>query len=593
MLTFLGNDRARLGRFEFDEGGAVIACALVIGIGGGFGAVGFRRLIDLINALAVQAPAAFLEAHLGPAFVIVPLVIGGAIVALLVSRFAPEAKGHGVPEVMAAVALRGGVIRPRVILVKSLASGISIGVGGSCGREGPIVQIGSAIGSVVGQWLGAPAAVLRTLVACGAAAGISATFNAPIGGVFFASEIILGEFTPRSFAAIVVSSVVAAVIGRAYLGNHPSFDARSFALISPRELLLYALLGVGCALWAAYFVRGLYWVEDRFEALPFHPILKAAFGFGLVGVIGTAFPQVLGVGYDRMQQIFDGHVPAMHGLILAVLKPIATWLTIGSGGSGGIFSPSLFTGAMLGDAFGVAAHGLFPAWTGPPAAYGLVAMAALFGAAAEAPITAIVIVFEMSDNYTIILPLMICTVIAAVLGRRLVGGTVYELKLIRQGIDWARARHPGDLRQLAVSTVVRAPSIVADASDTIEHLSRGLEDSTELVVPVLEAGLVIGVVTGTDLAVALASGAGGQPVSQIAHPVRETLPIDATLEQAAALLAEPGAPLLTVVNRNGTLAGVVTRRDVLDAYRSGTTPSNSSNRAGSAPYSVIAASGET
>ena len=150
-----------------------------------------------------------------------------------------------------------------MILVKSLASAISIGVGGSCGREGPIVQIGSAIGSVIGQWLGAPSALMRTLVACGAAAGISATFNAPIGGVFFASEIILGEFAPRSFAAIVVSSVAAAVIGRAYLGNRPSFDAGAFTLVSPRELLFYALLGVVCACWAAFFVRGLYWIEDR------------------------------------------------------------------------------------------------------------------------------------------------------------------------------------------------------------------------------------------------------------------------------------------------------------------------------------------
>jgi CIC family chloride channel protein len=184
------------GRIDVSQNAVVMSAALVIGVGGGYGAVGFRRLIDFVNWIAVQGLGGALKSHLGPAFVIVPLILGGALVAWLVARFAPEAKGHGVPEVMAAVALHGGVMRPQVILIKSLASAITIGVGGSCGREGPIVQIGSAIGSVIGQWLGAPAAIMRTLVACGAAAGISATFNAPIGGVFFASEIILGEFAP-------------------------------------------------------------------------------------------------------------------------------------------------------------------------------------------------------------------------------------------------------------------------------------------------------------------------------------------------------------------------------------------------------------
>jgi CIC family chloride channel protein len=569
-LVFLeraGDQRVRLGRIDVSQNAVVMSAALVIGVGGGYGAVGFRRLIDFINWIAVQGLGGALKSHLGPAFVIVPLILGGALVAWLVARFAPEAKGHGVPEVMAAVALHGGVMRPQVILIKSLASAITIGVGGSCGREGPIVQIGSAIGSVIGQWLGAPAAIMRTLVACGAAAGISATFNAPIGGVFFASEIILGEFAPRSFAAIVVASVAAAVIGRAYLGNRPSFDAGAFTLVSPRELWLYALLGIICAFWAAFFVRGLYWVEDRFDGLSIPPAAKAAVGFGIVGVIGTMFPQVLGVGYDRMQEVFYEHVPALHAIGLAVLKPIATWLTIGSGGSGGVFSPSLFTGAMLGDAFGRIVHDAFPTWTGPAAAYGLVAMAAVFAAATEAPITSIVIVFEMSDNYTIILPLMVCTVLAALLGRRLVGGTVYEIKLLRRGIDWARARRPGDLRHVRLSSVVRTPSIVANIGDRIADVARTMGTSDELVVPVIDHGRLTGIVTASDLAVAVATGKGSEPITLISRPARETLPIDATLEQAAALLAEADTPLVPVLSPDGELIGIVTRRDVLDTYR--------------------------
>jgi CIC family chloride channel protein len=339
------------------------------------------------------------------------------------------------------VALRGGVMRPRVIFIKALASATSIGFGGSCGREGPIVQIGSAIGSVLGQIPRAPAPLVRTLVACGAAAGISATFNAPIGGVFFAAEVILGDFAPRSFAAIVVASVIAAVIGRSFLGNNPSFSAAGFALVSPWELGLYALLGVLAAFWATGFVNLLYASEDAFEKLAFPQWVKGAIGFAGVGVIGIWFPRVFGVGYDAIQQVFYSHVPPGHALVLAVLKPLATSLTLGSGGSGGVFAPSLFTGAFLGDGFGALAHHAFPSWTGPAAAYGLVGMAAVFTAAAEAPITAIMIVFEMSNNYTIILPLMIAVVIATLLGRRLLGATIYERKLLRRGIDLQRIRN--------------------------------------------------------------------------------------------------------------------------------------------------------
>ncbi len=218
--------------------------------------------------------------------------------------------------------------------------------------------------------------------------------------------------------------------------------AAAFSLVSPRELWLYALLGVLCALWAWGFVRVLYAIEDLGDAWKIAPEFKGAAGFALVGAIGLYAPQVLGVGYGAIQHVFDGHVGADRAFVLSLLKPLPTSLTLGFGGSGGVFAPSLFTGAMLGDGFGRIVHDLFPAWTASAAAYGLVAMAAVFAAAAEAPITAIVIVFEMSDDYTIVLPLMIATVIATSLGRRLIGGTVYELKLMRRGIDWKRVRRP-------------------------------------------------------------------------------------------------------------------------------------------------------
>ncbi len=545
----------------------MIVAAILVGVGGGLGAVAFRDMIAGAGWLAFGRLLPFLHAYLGPIGIILLLAIGGCAAVAFAVRFAPEAKGHGVPEVMESVALRGGVMRPRIIAIKSIASAISIGFGGSCGREGPIVQIGSAIGSVVGQAVGAPASIVRTLVACGAAAGISATFNAPIGGVFFAAEVILGEFAPRSFAAIVVSSVISAVVGRAFLGNHPSFNAAAFQLASPLELLLYGVLGVLAALWATGFVKLLYAVEDRFNAARFPAWAKGALGFACVGAIGIWFPQVFGVGYRPIQQVLYEHVAAPHAFLLAALKPLATSLTLGSGGSGGVFAPSLFTGAFLGDAYGRVVHGLFPLWTGPPAAYGLVAMAALFAAAAEAPITAIMIVFEMSSDYTIVLPLMVTVVIASLLGRRLLGATVYEQKLLRRGIDWKKARNPGFFTRLTVAAYTRKAPVVAQVGETIADAINEERDENELAIPVCDGERFIGVVTALDLARAVAERRGAEPLRSIIHLHPGALAPTDTLDRAAALMAESDTPLLPVLGENETLIGILTRRDLLLAYR--------------------------
>jgi len=568
-ITKDGRTVLRIGRYTFSQTTFLMVTAVIIGIGGGFGAVGFRALITLETYLAFNIIGAGLGKVIGVMAIVVQLAIGGIIAAWITARFAPEAKGHGVPEVMEAVAMRGGKMRPRVIAIKAIASASSIGFGGSCGREGPIVQIGSTIGSVLGQLVRAPAPIVRTLVSCGAAAGISATFNAPIGGVFFAAEIILGEFAPRSFAAIVVSSVLAAVIGRAFLGNHPSFSAAGFVLISPYELILYAILGVICAVWATGFVRMLYFIEDRFEEFKIPAWVKGGIGFALVGVIGIWLPQVFGVGYVSIQQVLDQHVGPGRALLLAIAKPLATSLTLGSGGSGGVFAPSLFTGAFLGDAFGRLVHFMFPVWTAPGAAYGLVGMAALFAAAAEAPMTAILIVFEMSNDYTIILPLMVCVVIATVIGRRLLGSTVYEMKLIRRGVDWQRVRRPRFLSRVKIATIRREPPVVAQLNDEISGIVERDGESGELAVPVCSGRRFIGIVTSADLAKAVAQGHGSDRISSIVQTVNHVLHPDDTVERAATLMADAPIPLLPVVDpRDEHLIGIVTRRDVLQAYRS-------------------------
>jgi chloride channel protein, CIC family len=561
--------RLRFGSVRMSQSTFLLIAAMVTGLGGGYGAVIFRWLISVESRFALGWLGAVATSRLGPFGILVPLVTGGTIVAYIVNRFSAETKGHGVPEVMEAVAVRAGIIRARVIVAKCVASATSIGFGGSCGREGPIVQIGSAIGSTLGQLVTAPAQITRTLVACGAAAGISATFNAPIAGVFFASEVILGDFAPRSFVTIVVSSVTAAVIGRAYLGNRPSFDAAAFALASPLELWLYALLGVIAAVWAAGFVKALYHIEDAFDGIRLHPMLKTAFGFGLVGVIGVWFPQVFGVGYESVQQVLNEHVPATHALALAALKPIATSLTLGSGGSGGVFAPCLFTGAMLGDAFGTVVHSVFPSWTGPAAAYGLVAMAALFAGASEAPITAIMIVFEMSNDYTIILPLMIAVGISTVLGRRFIKGTIYELKLDRKGVNLARARAHRPLRRIKVRAIMRQSPVVARADESISAVSDRLRGIEELVLPVVGPHGYEGIVTSTDIINAMSDGVTSRPIAGLVRRTGHALSPDDTVEHAADLLSGPEVPLLPVIEEGtNVLIGVLTRRDVLNAYRS-------------------------
>ncbi len=392
----------------------MVLVATVLGLLGGLGAVGFRLFIDAVNWAAWRRAPFSLDYVAGLPFwwkVAAPTA-GGLIVGLITWRFAREARGHGVPEVMAAVALQGGRIRPRVVIAKLLASGICIGSGGSVGREGPIVQIGSALGSTLGQWLRIDQRRLRTLVGCGAAAGIAATFNAPVAGALFAVEVILGDFGVAQFAPIVISSVAATVVSRYFLGDFPAFEVPAYSLVHASELFAYAGLGVIAGLVAIAFTRTLYAVEDAFERVPVTPPLRAVIGGAMIGVIGIFVPHIFGVGYEAITEALHGRF-AWHFLaLLVVLKILAVSITIGSGGSGGVFAPSLFIGAMLGGSVGTVVHNIWPTSTAGVGAYALVGMGAVVGAATHAPITAILIIFEMTGDYKIILPLMLAVVVS-------------------------------------------------------------------------------------------------------------------------------------------------------------------------------------
>lgn len=443
----------------------LVGLATVIGIGAGIGSVLFHELIlgvtwlvtgreDFSDAGRVASPHL---PGLGVWFLLIAPVLGGLVYGPLVQRFAPEARGHGVPEVMFAVARRGGRIPATVAAVKALASGICIGTGGSVGREGPIVQIGSALASAIGQWLRVPATRLVLMVACGAAGGISATFDAPISGVVFGLELILRSFSAEAFGVLVISSVVANVVAEVIAGDRAILTLPHFDLGSPAQLPLYALLGLLAGLLGWAFARILYVVEDACDAVWRGPEwLRPAVGGLLLGALLLALPQMYGVGYPVLEAAIGGRYVVGFLLLLVVGKILASSLTIGIGGSGGVFAPSLFVGGTAGTAFGYAAAALFPALDLHPGAFGLVGMAAVFAGAAHAPITAVLIVFELTGGYALILPLMAAVVLATGLSNLVSRDNIYTLKLLRRGIDLA-ADTPTDeaLRRVVVAQVMR------------------------------------------------------------------------------------------------------------------------------------------
>lgn len=548
-----------------------ILLAILVGVVSGLGAVGFHYLLDFFHALFFGAYLGSLW-PLGRYAVILLPATGGLLVGLLVYFFAREAKGHGVPEVMLAVTREGGRIRGRVAVIKSLASSICISSGGSVGREGPIVQIGSAAASFLGQRFGVSSTWIQVLVACGAAGGISATFNAPIAGVFFALEVILRTFSFQYFGLVVISSVIADVISQAFLGNDPAFAVPSYALSSPWELGLYVLLGMLAALVGLAFVRLLYFMEDRFEDLTWLPeYVKPAIGGGGVGLIGVFFPQIFGVGYGAISGALTDGFTLQLLLLIAAMKILATSLTLGSGGSGGVFAPALFIGAMGGTAFGVAASMFFPGAVGPAGAYGLVGMASVFSGAAWAPITAIIIVFEMTRDYNIILPLMLAVVVSTFLSRKLSRDSIYTLKLRRRGIDLLASRRQGIFDTIRVGDIMTKSYPYVYADYAIEGLPGTFESTGVHGLPVLNSDQeLVGIVTGTDVEHAMSNGYQGRTAYDIATRSLIIAYQDQTL---AEVVTQPGAQevgYIPVVEREDhkKLLGVLRRQDLIAAYAS-------------------------
>jgi len=563
-----------ISKFTKNEYAMMIFLAIIIGILGGYGAVGFRWLIEFFQRLFFSHHGdGILEVLLRlPWYAkVIPPVIGGAIVGPLVYFFAREAKGHGVPEVMEAVTLKGGVIRKRVVFVKSLASAITIGSGGSAGREGPIVQIGSAIGSTLGQILKVSVDRMRTLVACGAAAGIAATFNAPIAGAMFALEVILGDFGIAAFTPIVVSSVLATVISRVYLGAFPAFIVPQYTMVSLWEIPIYVLLGIIAGFVGVFFTTFLYKAEDFFDAVKIPDYLKASIGGVLVGLIGVYFPHVYGVGYDSITLALLGQLSWGMLLGLAFIKILATSITIGSGGSGGIFAPSLFIGSMAGGVFGYFVHMLFPSVTSSIGAYSLVGMGAIVSATTHGPITAIMILFEMTGDYKIILPLMLSCIIATVVASQLKRDSIYTLKLARRGVDIRAGKEINILKSLTVKEAMTQEVVTIPSNMPLKKLVKFTLASKHSSFPLVDdEGLLSGIVTFQDFKeVFFEEGLGDLVVAkELSPPKVITITKKENLDDALVKIGMKNIEQIPVVDENNPrkIIGILSRRDIFAAY---------------------------
>jgi CIC family chloride channel protein len=577
LQQLLINFRQEIYNRPISDSAILIGTAILVGVGSGFGAVLFTFLVEAVQEFAFEDVHNALTA-IHPWHLIIIPTIGALITGPMIYLFAREAKGHGVPEVMLAVALKGGKIKPQVGIVKALASAICIGTGGSVGSEGPIAQIGSALGSTIGQYLRLNEERTKTLVACGAAGGIAAIFNAPIAGAIFAMEVILNRISSVYFGAVVISAVIADSIAHFFMGDFRTFMVPQYLLESPWELLLYSLLAIIAAFASVGFSRLLYFVEDVFDDIRIPAWIKPTIGAILLGVLGIftmktaeGFPRIFGVGYESMTPALFGEFTMQVAIMLFLLKLLATLFTLGSGNSGGIFAPSLFMGSMLGAGFGSWATSIFPNITSGAGAYALVGMASFFSGATHAPMTAILILFEMTNNYQLILPLMLASVLSTIISRLISKDSIYTLKLTRRGIKLSQTQEVDVMQGISVGEVMTTDLRPIRSNQSIDDLEKLLEKTNLSGLPVLETNDdLVGVVTTKDLRFAReAELPGNTEVSRIAT-MGDLLAthINEPMWQAIFRMSTHDISLLPVVAEDDPkkLVGMIYRQDVIKAY---------------------------
>ena len=561
-----------LARRDWDEGALLMALGLVIGVAGGVGVVGFYHLIDGAYALFITWLGARVGAtehvYYRPLLTAVGLWAAWAIV-----RRARIPDGQSVPDVQLAVAKRGGQVRVRPVAVRTVAAAITLGAGGSAGSEGPTAVLGSAVGSAVGRVLRLQPRRLKILVGCGAAAGISAAFNAPFAGAFFALEEVLGSFSVGAFSPVVIASVAGALTVRPFLGAHPAFYVPTYGEIRPEAIaLLYPLLGVACGLWSAAYTRAFFGTGDLFSRLPGPAWVRPVAGGLAVGFIVLASGGLLvGNGHLAIPAPVFGGLAWYVLLALAAAKTLATTTTLGSGGSGGVFTPTLFIGAALGGGLGRLAADLLPGAGLHPQAWALVGMAGLVAGATRAPITAIFMVFEMTDDYGIVLPLMLVAVISYATARRFAPHGLYDGWLARRGEHLAHGADRALMDRLRARDALATDAVAVAPAASLADVVAAAGKTRETTLPVIDADrTLLGVITCDDLRQAMLDRGDLAPIlvaADLAEPTEVVTPND-SLHTALRKMNGRALDAIPVVESEGQprLVGVLSRAGLLAAY---------------------------
>jgi H+/Cl- antiporter ClcA/CBS domain-containing protein len=552
--------------------------AAFIGVAAGLIAFLLYNLIALFTNLFFYQKLSFefaghLENHMGILVIIVP-AIGGLVIGLMAKYGSDKIRGHGIPEAMEAVLTNRSRIAPRVAILKPISAAIAIGTGGPFGAEGPIIQTGGAFGSLVGQLIRTTAAERKVLLACGAAAGMSATFSTPIAGVILAIELLLFEFKSRSFIPLVIASTLATSIHFLLMGHGPMFDVAAVDFAIPSGLPFYILLGVLCGFAGVGFSKALYWVEDQFERLPFDEMWWPAIGGLGLGIIGFFVPRVLGVGYETISDILNNNLPLMLLLSVMVFKSLALLVSLGSGTSGGLLAPMFMCGAALGGAFAMAMNSIFPGAHLAPGAFALVAMAAVFGSASRATFTFIIFAFEITRDYNAILPLMLASVIADGISIVFMRNSIMTEKLARRGMRIHQEYETDVAHQTSVGEVMIADPPTVPASMKVTELADLIASSDPLftrhhALPILDAEeRLVGIITRGDVLRALENNPeesktvldAGQDTLVVTYP-------DESLHDAVTKMLRNDIGRLPVVSRQEPrrLVGYLGRAGIMQA----------------------------
>lgn len=553
-----------VGRVRVPRNLAPLLLAVAVGLAAGFAAVVLTALVDGLIVVFDELTAILDDLAGGWTLMLVP-AIAAVPVAIIVSRVSSESQGAGVPYVMVAVERAGGFVRPIIAPAKLVATGFTLGGGGAAGREGPIVLIAASLASSIGRLTRQPSDMLVLMVAAAAAGGISATFNTPIAGTFFALEVVLRRFNVRNFTIVVVAAVVANIVAVAFHGDSAGLDLPDFDINSNWELFLHALVGISAAIAGILFVRTRFFTEDVFEFLGVSMTVRPILGLFAVGVLALVEAGILGSGLDQIRIFAEGDTAVSTLAILMVLKLIAASLTIGSGASGGAFAPLLFVGATLGALMGAGFESALPGIVGPTGTYVVVGMAAVFAAAARAPLTSLFIVFELS-GYSLILPLMTAVALAAALAQLLTRDTIYNVRLRRAGLDVQEESAPSPLDDLSVATTMRTDTPIVSRMATITDLANAMSQSRGNVVAVTDQrNRFIGLVSATDVASAVERGEMNRRAFDLAVVAPVFVHPDDNLRYALSVLVDHDVRQLPVVARedDSRLIGMLTQRDVL------------------------------